>query len=144
MMTRILFLIVLIPWQAHAPIPPRQTPERPQPEARETEWTKYLALTLRGEAEHRLPCGARVDVLTERTAWEVEWPDKWAESIGQAVYYRASSGRQGGVILLMGRHPAKQELIHYMRCLVATQSVDLKLRVCHVRAQKNRPSETSK
>ena len=58
-----------------------------------------------GQAEHPLaePFGppTRVDCLTDSTAWEVEWAPKWAESIGQARYYAARTGRAAGVVLMM-------------------------------------------
>ena len=64
----------------------------------EVEWSKELSETIfPGEAEYRLPDGTRIDILTEDACWEVEWcSHKVYESIGQALYYQASTGKQGG------------------------------------------------
>jgi hypothetical protein len=117
---------------------------RPLAEDRETAWSAYIAQEFGGEAEHQLPDGSRIDVLVPRgvdwpngdvnfdTAWEVEWPEKWQQAIGQAVYYRASIGGRGGVVLLMGRKPRKQEILFYSRCMVACQSCGLRLVVVNV------------
>ena len=70
------------------------------PTDKEVAWSAYLATQVNGEAEHRLPSGARVDVLTDDTAWEVEWTEKWPESVGQSLYYGAATGRDPGIWLL--------------------------------------------
>lgn len=135
---------------------------RPQAEDREVVWSAYLAQECHGVAEHRLPCGARVDVFVEPwledidridwrwgaktvpVAWEVEWPEKWKEAIGQALYYRASTGypdAEGGVCLLVGRQPFKQELIHYQRCLVACKEADLRLVIIYVNDPPSHPAD---
>lgn len=60
----------------------------------ETDWSKHLAGQVGGVAEYRLPNGARVDIYQEtetvNIAWEVEWVDKWPESIGQSLFYSLS------------------------------------------------------
>lgn len=87
---------------------------RPLPSDRETVWSAYLAQQVDGEAEYRLPDASRIDILTEQIAYEVEWCDKWEQSIGQAVFYSASTHRRPGVWLLK-RGPADDE--DYLRCL---------------------------
>jgi len=39
-----------------------------------------------GSTEYCLPCGARVDCLTEEYAIEFDFCSKWAEAVGQALY----------------------------------------------------------
>lgn len=73
---------------------------RPTPDDNEVTWSAYLAETVQGEAEYKLPTGKRVDVLTDEVAWEVEWTHKWEESIGQALYYAITTDRIPGVWLL--------------------------------------------
>lgn len=74
----------------------------PDSKSRETQWSAYLATLCpeKGITEYRLPGGARVDILTDDIAWEVEWAKKWPESIGQAIYYGAATNRKPGVWLL--------------------------------------------
>lgn len=52
------------------------------------------------ELEHRLSSGGRVDCLDSEYAIEVDYADKWAEAIGQSLYYAASTQRKPAVILL--------------------------------------------
>jgi hypothetical protein len=107
----------------------------PAPEANEVAWSAYLATQVHGEAEYVLPTGARVDVLTDDVAWEVEWCHKWPESIGQAVYYAAAADRRPGVWLLK-RGPQDDE--NWNECLAVIQylrgkGVPLELRTTDVR-----------
>jgi len=51
--------------------------------------------------EHRLPDGTRIDCLTSEYAVEVEYAHKWAESIGQALYYAQSTGHKPGVLMII-------------------------------------------
>lgn len=76
--------------------------DRPKPTDRETAWSRYIAEQMQGQAEVRLPDGSRCDILTITTAYEVEWSDKWEQSIGQSLNYMIESKRnQAGVILLL-------------------------------------------
>ena len=75
---------------------------RPKASDRETTWSKYLAIEMKGQSEVTLPDRSRCDILTETTAWEVEWVDKWEESIAQSINYQIESKRQfAGVIILL-------------------------------------------
>jgi hypothetical protein len=54
----------------------------------------------KGELEHRLSDGTRVDCLTSEYAVEVEYAHKWAEAIGQSLYYAKMTGRKPGIVLI--------------------------------------------
>ena len=54
-----------------------------------------------GEKEVILNDRTRVDCLTDDYAIEVEFPEKWAESIGQSLYYGLKTKRQAGVYLII-------------------------------------------
>lgn len=54
-----------------------------------------------GIQEYRLDCGARVDCLTDMYAVEFDFGMKWAESIGQALYYGLKTGKSPGVVLIL-------------------------------------------
>jgi len=77
-----------------------------QPKMRETEWSRLIAdsMGLPADAtEYRLPNGTRIDIYDRREniAWEVEWSDKWAESLSQANFYAEATDATPGVILLL-------------------------------------------
>lgn len=67
----------------------------------ETQWCEKIAKALNGTVEHRLSDGTRVDILLPRYAIEVDWACKWAESIGQALYYGMRTDRKAVSLLLI-------------------------------------------
>lgn len=92
---------------------------------RETEWSAKLAEDIEGaQTEFRLPDGSRVDILTDETAWEVEWSDKWEEAIGQSSFYGIATNRKPGVwLLLRGDHDED-----YLRCLLVCRKLGIQLK----------------
>ena len=81
----------------------------------EREHSANIAVERKGIAEFRTPDGSRVDVLTEEYAIEVEWSSKWAEAIGQSLYYGIATNRKPAIILLV-KDPIKERK-YYLRCL---------------------------
>ncbi|PKG85589.1 hypothetical protein CXF85_02000 [Colwellia sp. 75C3] len=55
----------------------------------------------KGEIEHVLPDRTRVDCLTDTHAIEYDWGKKWAESLGQALFYSAMTGKKAGIVLIV-------------------------------------------
>ncbi|MBT0663537.1 hypothetical protein KI809_04400 [Geobacter pelophilus] len=51
--------------------------------------------------EYPLEDGSHIDCLTETHAVEVEFAPKWAESVGQSLYYALKTGKQPGVVLIL-------------------------------------------
>jgi len=74
---------------------------QPLPTDGEVAWSKWLAEQMGGEAEYRLPCKSRVDILTTTLAIEVDWVKKWPEAFGQAIYYGVITNRPAAVLLLL-------------------------------------------
>ncbi len=54
-----------------------------------------------GQTEYILNDGARVDCLTKTHAVEFDFASKWAESIGQALYYGIKTHRKPAVVLIL-------------------------------------------
>ena len=54
-----------------------------------------------GVAEFVLSDATRVDCLTTEYAIEFDFAGKWAESIGQSLYYGYMTGRKPGVVLII-------------------------------------------
>ncbi len=52
--------------------------------------------------EYQLPDKTRVDCLFKDYALEVDWDYKWAESIGQSLYYARMTGRKPAILLILG------------------------------------------
>lgn len=57
-----------------------------------------------GVREFVLPDRARVDCLTRTHAVEVDFAPKWAEAVGQALYYSIETGRRPGILLIMEKN----------------------------------------
>lgn len=61
----------------------------------------YVNAYCKGEIEYRLPDKTRVDCLTDEYAIEFDWSKKWAESIGQSLYYAKITGKKPAVALIV-------------------------------------------
>lgn len=60
----------------------------------------HAATALSGSIEYLIAGGCRVDIVTDTFAIEVEFPVKWAEAIGQSLYYAEIMNKQPGIILI--------------------------------------------
>lgn len=74
---------------------------------KEKEYQKAWCERRGGVLEYVLDDGARVDCLLPDYAVEFDFCSKWAESIGQALYYALKTGRKAGVVLIM-ENPEKE------------------------------------
>ncbi len=83
---------------------------------------KYCS-TVDGLVEYILPDRARIDCLTETEAIEVDFAHKWAESIGQSLYYANMTGRNPAVLLIVNEKSVK----YVTRFHNATMNMDIKL-----------------
>ena len=54
-----------------------------------------------GQAEFVFPDKTRCDCLTATHAIEFDFGDKWAEAIGQALYYGIQTGKRSGIVLII-------------------------------------------
>jgi len=54
-----------------------------------------------GEHEVVLPDRARVDCVLPEYAIEFDFGKKWAESVGQAVFYASQLDKHAGIVLIM-------------------------------------------
>lgn len=61
----------------------------------------YVNMYCRGIIEYQLPDRTRVDCLTDEYAIEYDWAKKWAESIGQAMYYSKMTGKKPAVAIII-------------------------------------------
>lgn len=82
----------------------------------EKEYQSAWCSANRGITEYRLTDGARVDCVTQTHAIEFDFANKWAESIGQSLYYGKSLCKNAGVVLIM-ENPAKD--VRYLKRLKA-------------------------
>lgn len=68
---------------------------------KEKEYQAAFCEPLKGETEHILSDKTRVDCLTDEYAIEVEFSRKWAEAIGQSLFYSLHTGKKAGIALIV-------------------------------------------
>lgn len=62
-----------------------------------------LCNELGGEMEHVLEDRTRVDCLTDEYAIEVDFAKKWAEGIGQSLYYAHMTGKKPAIGFIINK-----------------------------------------
>lgn len=65
-----------------------------------------------GKLEVSLPDRTRCDCITNSHAVEVEFARKWAEAIGQSLYYSLQTGKSAGIVLIIA---SNKEYKYYLR-----------------------------
>ncbi|MBQ3311850.1 hypothetical protein IJG72_07210 [bacterium] len=61
----------------------------------------YVNKYCNGKIEYILKDKTRIDCLTDEYAIEFDWGKKWAEGIGQALYYSKMTGKKPAVALII-------------------------------------------
>jgi len=78
---------------------------------------------LNGVMEYRLSDKTRVDCLTDQYAIEVDWAKKWAEAIGQTLYYAHYTEKKAAIALII--KPKDQRFVDRARIL--SEKFDIKI-----------------
>ena len=79
----------------------------------------------KGETEYILPDKARVDCVTETHAIEFDFAKKWAESIGQALYYAEVLRKIPGVVLISENSEKDQKFIKRITTVAEKNGITL-------------------
>lgn len=112
----IILLIVLIPCDALA-------------KKNEKYYQTLHCQELEGEIEHRLQDRTRIDCLTKNEAIEHDWAKKWAECIGQALYYGAVKDKTP-VCVLIG---SKAEFDKFsLKIKLTAEHYNLPIKIIHI------------
>lgn len=93
--------------------------------AAEIDECRRLAPKYSAKLEVRLWDETRVDLLNDQFAIEVDWAHKWAEAIGQSVYYAQLTDRQPAIILLV--KDFRKERRHIFRCQTVAAKLGIRL-----------------
>jgi len=110
------------------------TPEDPQPEWRETQWSAHLAQRMGAESEVILPDRSRADIMTETTAYEVEWSDKKGESVYQALSYMLEGNKESAGIILLCRGDWQKDRLQLARVVAYLQGHGVPIRMETIKA----------
>ena len=90
-------------------------------------WCERIAPRYGAEVEVRLWDTTRCDLVTAEEAIEVDWPAKWAESIGQAQYYAILLDKRPAVVLLVRDLDAERRYVY--RCQTVCAKLGMRLYV---------------
>jgi len=82
-----------------------------------------LCNKLGGVMEYQLKDRTRIDCLIDDYAIEVDWAKKWAEGIGQSLYYSQMSDREPAVALIVGAGDER----YLDRFKIATKGLGIKI-----------------
>ena len=72
----------------------------------------YVNTYCSGQIEYMLPDKTRIDCLTEEYAIEFDFAKKWAESIGQSLYYAKKTGKKPAVAIILKKESDKKYVEH--------------------------------
>lgn len=84
-----------------------------------------LCHDLEGMMEQSLLDRTRIDCLTDEYAIEVDFSEKWAESVGQSLYYAEMTGRKPAVGLIVRN--TKKDKRHMKRLEVLAERYAIKV-----------------
>ena len=71
-------------------------------QSKEIDYQVPFCKNLNGIIEYVLPDKSRVDCLTNEYAIEVDFAKKWAESIGQSLFYALMTDKKPAVAIIAG------------------------------------------
>ncbi len=94
-----------------------------KPLEKEADFVEYHC---KGQVEFRLSDRTRVDCLTDTYAIEYDWGKKWAEAIGQSLYYSAMTGKKAGVVLIV-KKSTKERYLRRIEKTIEDKKLDIKV-----------------
>jgi len=92
---------------------------------KEKDYQKYFCKILGGVTEYRLKDKTRVDCLLDDYAIEVDFAQKWAESIGQSLYYASQTSRKAAVLLIMEDNIKDQKYLRRLEDVSQEHKIDI-------------------
>lgn len=75
--------------------------------------------------EYILPDKTRIDCLTPTHAIEFDFGNKWAEAIGQSLYYSLITGRKAGVVLILEDKAREQKYLQRLQTVSKRYGIDV-------------------
>ncbi len=92
----------------------------------ERDYQDTFCKKLNGKIEHVLIDKSRVDCLTKEYAIELDYGKKWAESIGQSLYYSYMTNKKAGIGIIVDINSEKDK--RYLKRLYAvTKKLNIKV-----------------
>ena len=85
----------------------------------EKEYQRHWCNSRGGQLEYKLPDETRVDCLLPDMAVEFDFANKWAECIGQALYYGQITNRTPACVLIMENPQKDIRYLDRLKCAVS-------------------------
>lgn len=92
---------------------------------KEAEYQTLYCNKVRGVLEYELDDKCRVDCLTETHAIEFDFAPKWAESIGQSLYYSMKTGKKAGVVLILENGKYDEKYLKRLHTVTDKLNIDV-------------------
>lgn len=92
----------------------------------ERDYQSAFCKKLNGKAEYTLIDKSRIDCLTSKYAIEIDFGKKWAESIGQSLYYSYMTNKKAGIGIIVDLKN-KSDSRYLRRLYAVTKKLDIKV-----------------
>jgi len=92
---------------------------------KEKVYQEHFCKILGGVTEYSLQDKTRVDCLIDDYAIEVDFAQKWAESIGQSLYYAQQTSRKPAVLLIMENQEKDIKYLRRLQSVSQTHKIDI-------------------
>lgn len=92
---------------------------------KEAEYQKIFCNAYNGVMEVRLKDYTRIDCLTDTHAIEFDFAKKWAESVGQSLYYSLKSGKKAGIVIIMENPVKDKSYLKRVKDLAQKYNIDV-------------------
>ncbi len=92
---------------------------------KEKVYQEHFCKAYEGITEYRLKDKTRVDCLLQDYAIEVDFAQKWAESIGQSLYYAVQTSRKPAVLLIMEDKEKDQKYLDRLENVSKTHDISI-------------------
>lgn len=91
----------------------------------EKDYQNAWCSTHHGQQEVVLSDKARIDCLTQTHAIEFDFAKKWAESIGQALYYAQATHKKAGIVLIVENATKDQKYLDRVKAVADLYNITL-------------------
>jgi len=92
---------------------------------KEKVYQEHFCKQFGGVSEYRLKDRTRVDCLLNDYAIEVDFAKKWAESIGQSLYYASQTSRKAAVLLIMEDPEKDEKYLHRLKNVSQKHGIEI-------------------
>ena len=90
---------------------------------KESEYQKSWCNKYNGILEYELDDKTRVDCLTTNFAVEVDFANKWAECVGQALYYGIRTNKEPACLLIIENGEKDLKYLKRLKCIADKKKI---------------------